>query len=106
LDPSEVRLEEPCREEDKHRRHGFADPNDSDILITYEGCGCAGGLVTTIEGELVPRTDTSGSARRKQKAYSDILGRTWKTETFEWDGSTEPFIRIQHNRAKLIIDSG
>ena len=24
--------------------------NDSDIFITYEGCGCAGGLITTIEG--------------------------------------------------------
>ena len=27
--------------------------NDSDTIITYEGCGCAGGQVTTIEGELV-----------------------------------------------------
>ena len=47
--------------------------NDSDILITYSSCGCAGGLVTTVEGELVPRTDTSGNARRKQKMYADIL---------------------------------
>ncbi|HMO82528.1 MAG TPA: hypothetical protein PKD24_17270, partial [Pyrinomonadaceae bacterium] len=62
--------------------------NDSDVFISYEGCGCAGGLVTTIEGELVPRTDTTGNARRKQKAYADILGRTYKTETYEWDGST------------------
>jgi YD repeat-containing protein len=62
--------------------------NDSDVLISYEGCGCAGGLVTTIEGELVPRTDTTGNARRKQKVYQDILGRTTKTEMFEWNGST------------------
>lgn len=62
--------------------------NDSDVLISYAGCGCAGGLETTIEGELVPRTDTSGNARRKQKAYSDIIGRTWKTESYEWNGST------------------
>lgn len=62
--------------------------NDSDILISYEGCGCAGGQVTTIEGELVPRTDTTGNARRKQKVYEDILGRAFKTETFEWDGTT------------------
>jgi YD repeat-containing protein len=62
--------------------------NASDVVISYEGCGCAGGLVTTIEGELVPRTDTTGNARRKQKVYQDILGRTFKAETFEWDGST------------------
>ena len=62
--------------------------NDSDILISYEGCGCAGGQITTIEGELVPRDDISGTGRRKQKIYEDILGRTWKTETFEWDGTT------------------
>ncbi|HMO81996.1 MAG TPA: hypothetical protein PKD24_14490, partial [Pyrinomonadaceae bacterium] len=42
----------------------------------------------TVEGESVPRTDTTGNARRKQKAYADILGRTYKTETYEWDGST------------------
>lgn len=51
--------------------------NDSDVLISYEGCGCAGGLVTTVEGELVPRTDTTGNARRKQRSYADILGRTF-----------------------------
>jgi YD repeat-containing protein len=62
--------------------------NDSDILITYEGCGCAGSTVTTIESELVPIPGTSNFARRKQKAYTDILGRTFKTDTFAWDGST------------------
>jgi len=61
--------------------------NDSDILISYEGCGCAGGQVTTIEGERVPY-GTSSYARRKQKVYEDILGREVKTESFEWDGST------------------
>jgi YD repeat-containing protein len=44
--------------------------------------------VTTIQGELVPRTDTTGNARRKQKVYEDILGRQYKTEAYEWDGST------------------
>jgi hypothetical protein len=62
--------------------------NDSDILISYDGCGCAGGVVTTIESELVPRTDTSGNARRKQKVYEDIQGRSFESETYEWDGST------------------
>ncbi len=33
--------------------------NDSDVIISYEGCGCAGGLVTTVKGESVPRGDQS-----------------------------------------------
>jgi hypothetical protein len=44
--------------------------------------------VTTVEGERMPVPGTQNFARRKQKAYEDILGRTWKTETFEWDGTT------------------
>lgn len=62
--------------------------NDSDILISYEGCGCAGGIETTVEAERVPIPGTSNYARRKQKSYADILGRTFKSETFEWDGTT------------------
>ena len=62
--------------------------NDSDVLISYEGCGCAGGQVTTIESERVPIPNTTNYARRKQRIYEDILGRTVKTEAFEWDGST------------------
>ena len=63
--------------------------NDSDILISYEGCGCAGGLVTTVRGESVPRDDQpTQNARRTQKVYEDILGRAWKTVAFKWDGTT------------------
>jgi YD repeat-containing protein len=47
----------------------------------YNGCGCAGGQVTTIQGELL------AEGRRTQKVYADILGRTFKTETLNWDGS-------------------
>ncbi|MEP6847750.1 MAG: hypothetical protein ABI999_02760 [Acidobacteriota bacterium] len=62
--------------------------NDTDILISYDGCGCAGGQATTLEGESVPRTDgTSGSVRRKQKTYADILGRQYKSEFYNWDSS-------------------
>ncbi|MDM7924072.1 MAG: FG-GAP-like repeat-containing protein [Pyrinomonadaceae bacterium] len=70
-------------------------PSDSygtdgkDTLISYDGCGCAGGLITTVQGPMVPRTDAVGDARRKQKSYADILGRTWKTQTFKWDGTTQ-----------------
>lgn len=62
--------------------------NDSDVIISYDGCGCAGGQVTTIEGEVMPIPGTSSYARSKQKVYDDILGRQFKTETYNWDGST------------------
>src|SRR5436190_7948988 len=45
---------------------------------SYAGCGCAGGEVVTL-------TDEVG---RKQKIYSDVLGRTVKAETYNWDGAT------------------
>jgi YD repeat-containing protein len=44
---------------------------------TYDGCGCAGGEVVTL-------TDEVG---RQQKVYSDSLGRQWKSEVLNWDGS-------------------
>lgn len=60
----------------------------TDTLASYEGCGCAGGQVTTIQSELVPRDDQPNvNARRTQKIYEDILGRTYKTETLKWDGT-------------------
>jgi len=77
--------------------------NDSDVFITYEGCGCAGGLVTTVEGELVPRTDTSGNARRKQKIYQDILGRT--TKMFHAAGKIRSFSHEQMNSAAQNLGS-
>ncbi len=60
----------------------------TDKLVSYEGCGCAGGQVTTVQGELVPRDDQPTlSARRTQKAYADIQGRMYKTEALNWDAS-------------------
>jgi len=71
--------------------------NDSDIFISYQGCGCAGGLETTIQGELVPRDDVANTnARRTQKTYADILGRTWKTVLYKWDGTT-PFTTTEQS---------
>ena len=49
-------------------------PN-SKRTVSYEGCGCAGTQTATA-------TDEMG---RVQKAYADILGRTFKTEI--WNGS-------------------
>jgi YD repeat-containing protein len=69
-------------------------PSDSngtdgkDQLYTYNGCGCAGDEIVTVESELVPRDDQpSVLARKKQKIYTDILGRNYKTEMFDWDGN-------------------
>jgi YD repeat-containing protein len=60
----------------------------TDKLISYNGCGCAGGQITTIQGELVSREDLPNqTARRTQKIYSDILGRTYKSEVLNWNGS-------------------
>jgi hypothetical protein len=50
-------------------------------LISYTGCGCAGGEITTIQSEQM----TEG--RRTQKVYSDFLGRTAKAEILNWDNS-------------------
>lgn len=45
--------------------------------ISYSGCGCAGGAVVTL-------TDEAG---RRQKVYSDVLGRQVKVEVLNWNGS-------------------
>ena len=44
---------------------------------SYSSCGCAGSTVVTL-------TDEVG---RRQKVYSDVLGRTWKSEVLNWDGT-------------------
>jgi YD repeat-containing protein len=45
--------------------------------IIYGGCGCAG-------GESVTTTDEVG---RRQRITSDVLGRPFKVEDFNWNGS-------------------
>ncbi|MDH3380509.1 MAG: hypothetical protein OEQ39_26645, partial [Gammaproteobacteria bacterium] len=58
-------------------------------LISYSGCGCAGGQIATLKGEEVPRDDQpTTNARRTTKVYTDILGRSYKTEILAWDGTT------------------
>ena len=44
---------------------------------SYSACGCAGSEVVTLEDEV----------GRKQKVYSDALGRQWKTEILNWDST-------------------
>jgi YD repeat-containing protein len=51
-------------------------------IISYTGCGCAGGEVVTFSDE------GGASQRRQQRAYSDVLGRTIKIETLNWQGGS------------------
>ncbi|MEP6849477.1 MAG: FG-GAP-like repeat-containing protein [Acidobacteriota bacterium] len=65
--------------------------NDSDVLISYEGCGCAGRQITTVKGPVTTAIDVWGTLqttkRRTQKSYEDILGRTYQTEAWDLDGA-------------------
>jgi YD repeat-containing protein len=52
----------------------------------YTGCGCAGGEVVTLTDE---GTIDGGTLKRRQsKIYSDVLGRTVKTELLNWQGGS------------------
>lgn len=52
-------------------------PDGTTKLVTYGGCGCAGGEVVTVRDEI----------GRQQRVTSDILGRAWKTEVLDWSPS-------------------
>jgi YD repeat-containing protein len=51
----------------------------------YSG-GCAGGAVVTLTDE--GTIDAGIAKRRQQKIYSDVLGRTVKTEILNWQGGS------------------
>ncbi|HUS12459.1 MAG TPA: PKD domain-containing protein, partial [Pyrinomonadaceae bacterium] len=53
---------------------------------SYRGCGCAGGEVVTLTDE--GTIDAGVLKRRQQKIYSDVLGRTVKTELLNWQGGS------------------
>ncbi len=60
--------------------------------ISYNGCGCSGNMVMTVQGEEIFETDWSGNnpaslGKRTQKIYQDVQGRNWKTEILNWDNS-------------------
>jgi YD repeat-containing protein len=54
--------------------------------VSYAGCGCAGGEVVTLTDE--GTIDGGVAKRRQQKIYSDVLGRTTKTEILNWSGGS------------------
>jgi YD repeat-containing protein len=53
---------------------------------SYAGCGCAGGEVVTLTDE--GTIDTGVTKKRQQKIYSDVLGRTVKTEILNWEAGS------------------
>ncbi|HEX6044941.1 MAG TPA: DUF4157 domain-containing protein [Pyrinomonadaceae bacterium] len=53
---------------------------------SYSGCGCAGGQVVTVTDE--GTIDAGTPKRRQKKIYSDVLGRTVKAETLNWEGGS------------------
>ena len=71
----------------KGRQLVTTNPDDTTTITSYSGCGCAGGDVVTItdEGTIDP-FDLVTPRRRQQKIYSDVLGRTVKTEVLNWEG--------------------
>jgi YD repeat-containing protein len=64
--------------------------DSTDKLYSYDGCGCAGGQVTTVKGEVTEAADVAGNMqttkRRTRKIYEDILGRSYKSELWDLDG--------------------
>ncbi|MBL8182185.1 MAG: VCBS repeat-containing protein [Blastocatellia bacterium] len=71
----------------------------SDTLAEYEGCGCAGGEIVTLKGELL----TEG--RRTQKQYSDILGRNIKVEMLDWSNAVYKTATNTYNGRDQVVRS-
>lgn len=83
------------------RREVNADGTDR--LTEYNGCGCAGGEVVTLKGELVPSHDSSGFVRRMQRVYHDILGRPRKSEVLTWDGGVYSATTTRYNALDQVV---
>jgi YD repeat-containing protein len=70
----------------KGRALTTTNPDGTTKEASYSGCGCAGGEVATFTDE---GTIDAGTAKRRQrKVYSDVLGRTVKTEVLNWQGGS------------------
>jgi RHS repeat-associated protein len=71
------------------------DQSSSIVTLTYGGCGCAGGEVTTVRDE-----------RGRQKRYTkDSLGRLAKVEELNWDGSVYATTTYVYNPLDQITSS-
>jgi YD repeat-containing protein len=64
-------------------------PDNTTREVSYTGCGCAGGEIVTFtdEGSDIGTPSSPLIKKRQQKVYSDVFGRTVKTEVFNWDGA-------------------
>jgi YD repeat-containing protein len=61
-------------------------PDGTTKEASYAGCGCAGGTVVTLTDE---GTVVAGVTKKRQtKIYSDVLGRSFKTELLNWAGGS------------------
>lgn len=79
-------------------------PDGTDTLTSYQGCGCAGGLVTTVQGELVNVPGQSNTqARRTQKFYADVLGRTFKVEALDWSNNVYSTMKTLFNGRDQVV---
>ena len=63
--------------------------------ISYEGCGCAGGDIIT----------TTDAVARKTKSYSDVLGREWKSEILNTNGTVYATTINAYNGRDQILSS-
>ncbi|HEY6806783.1 MAG TPA: DUF4214 domain-containing protein [Pyrinomonadaceae bacterium] len=52
----------------------------------YTGCGCAGETVVTLTDEGTMIGTPAITKKRQKRIYSDVLGRTTKTEILNWNG--------------------
>lgn len=68
------------------RRLVTTNPDGTTKEASYAGCGCAGGEVVTLTDE--GTIDGGVAKRRQQRIYSDVLGRTVKTELLNWQGGS------------------
>jgi YD repeat-containing protein len=77
----------------------------TESLMSFDGCGCAGKQITTIQGESVPVPGQTGTfARRTQKIYADILGRDEKKETLNWDGTVYSTVKTAFNGRDQVVE--
>lgn len=75
----------------KGRPTKIINPDGTNRLFEYGGCGCAGGEVVTVRGELVPTNEPApapAQARRTRKVYHDVMGRAVREELLKWDAAT------------------
>jgi YD repeat-containing protein len=78
-------------------------PDGTTKEASYEGCGCAGGEVMTLTDE---GTIDQGMAKRRQsRVYSDVLGRTVKTELLNWQGGSPYSTTVNSYNARDQITS-